>query len=82
MKAKDIEVGKDYQTKIGLHWKLVRVLSVHTKDYTNANGRVTTLYNVRSPAGNTLVRHNAELRVPHPTGPHGLPLPRQSKGGA
>lgn len=82
MKATDIKVGESYQTMIGRHWKIVTVLSVHTKDYTNASGRVTTLYNVRSPAGNTLVRHNAELRHPKPTGPKGLPLPRQVKGGS
>ncbi len=62
MKASLIEVGKTYSTKIGSERGHVMVTKVIQKDYRNCSGRVTTIYQVRSPAGNLLSRHNAELQ--------------------
>lgn len=62
MKASSIEVGGTYLTKIGKETKPVVVVRVSDERYVNTSGRVSTIYLVRTPAGNQIYRHNSQLK--------------------
>ncbi len=66
MKDEDVEPGREYQTRVGLFWKTVRVAG---EDPGQGDERV---YLVVSPAGNLLRRTAGRLRVPKKVTRRGL----------